>query len=123
MITSFKDIASAMTRCVVIIEDYTRLSPSTLMDVAKPTITGTPPSEVKKERKARVVKEKDPNAPKRPPSAYLLFQNDVKDEIRKTHADIPYKDVLQVISAKWKELPPDQKKVRRLGQDQVSLMC
>ncbi len=111
MITSFKDIAAAMSRCVAIIEDYTKLSPSSISAPNKRSESAVPASEDKKDKKKREKKVKDPNAPKRPPSAYLLYQNDVREEERKTHPELPYKDVLQVISQKWKDLPADQKKV------------
>lgn len=132
MIASFKDIAAAMTRCVSIIEDYTRLSPSSLpglmpihqnistlsaSDIAN-AIGGTsfglnamsPEAEVKK-RKPREKKIKDPNAPKRPPSAYILFQNEVRDKVRAENPGKAYKEILAVISEQWKKLPDAEKKV------------
>ena len=133
MIASFKDIAAAMTRCVSIIEDYTRLSPSSLpglmpihqnistlsaSDIAN-AIGGTsfaslntisPEAEVKK-RKPREKKIRDPNAPKRPPSAYILFQNEVRDKVRAANPDKPYKEILAVISEQWKKLPDTEKKI------------
>lgn len=114
MIASFKDIASAMNRCVAIIEDYTKLSPSSISAPDKKSASGPalPTGEVKKERKARVPKPKDPKAPKRPPSAYLLFQNEVREDERKAHPDLSYKEVLGVISQKWKDLSEEQRKVR-----------
>mgnify|MGYP002718886503 CR=1 FL=1 len=137
MIASFKDIASAMTRCVQIIEDYTRLSPNSLtasslsgnidpalvnlpttlsafanvqnaMSAAAPAAEETGKKRAKKEKKPR-----DPDAPKRPPSAYILFQNDVRDKIRQDNPGMAYKDVLAVISDKWKHLPDASRKVRR----------
>lgn len=65
--------------------------------------------EGKSERKKRV---KDPDAPKRPPSAYLLFQNQVRKEMVKQHDGLPYHEVLGEIAKKWAEMPDDQKKVR-----------
>jgi hypothetical protein len=133
MIASFKDIAAAMTRCVSIIEDYTRLSPSSLpglmpihqnlptlsaSDIAN-AIGGTsfaslnamePEAEVKK-RKPREKKIKDPNAPKRPPSAYILFQNEVRDKVRAANPGKAYKEILAVISEQWRKLPEAEKKI------------
>ena len=121
MIASFKDIAEAMTRCVAIIEDYTRFSPSTLPTpstitnlTAIPSATYAAAGEeeaVKKVRAKKEKKPKDPNAPKRPPSAYILFQNEVRDGMRKEHPELPYKDVLNLISDRWKTLGDVQKKV------------
>lgn len=120
MIASFKDIASAMTRCVALIEDYARLSPSTLTTsaalaavehgaIAAETLAAAAAG--KKPRVKKEKKPKDPNAPKRPPSAYLIFQNDVRDNIRQSNPGMPYKEVLSVIASRWKELDDQQKRV------------
>ncbi|WVW85685.1 hypothetical protein I302_107723 [Kwoniella bestiolae CBS 10118] len=124
MIASFREIASAMTRCVKVIEEYTSLSPSTLhkpdLSIFQNTIlpNGQLVSDLlkqntlrEKERKKKEKKPKDPNAPKRPPSAYIFFQNEIRDEIRNSNPGMSYKDILGVISAKWKDLSDAQKKV------------
>jgi len=118
MVASFKDIAAAMTRCVAIIEDYARLAPSALTTTAAlaavqdgtaadALITGSG----KKQRNKKDKKPKDPNAPKRPPSAYLLFQNDIREQIRTAHPGLPYKEVLSVIAHRWKDLDDNARKV------------
>lgn len=118
-----------MTRCVAIIEDYARLSPSTLTTTAAlaavengalalgalEAVAGGKKQRVKKEKKP-----KDPNAPKRPPSAYLLFQNDVRESIRQANPGMPYKEILSVIANRWKDLSDSQRKVRRHGVPQCS---
>lgn len=127
MIASFKDIAAAMTRCVSIIEDYTRLSPSSLptlnsfsglptlsaAELAKAvsTIDATSIPVEKKKRNKAEKKPKDPNAPKRPPSAYILYQNEVRDALRSERPELAYKDILALISEKWKQLPDAERKV------------
>lgn len=62
---------------------------------------------LKKQRKAN----RDPNAPKRPPSAYLLFQNEIREDMRQQFKDLSYSDVLGKISEAWKNLTDDQRKV------------
>ena len=140
MITSFKDIAAAMTRCVSIIEDYTRLSPSTLpLDsstfgmmlhdglqmpqgsgidanalAAAAAAAGVPEQKPKKRRAKKEKKPKDPNAPKRPPSAYILFQNEIRDGIRNSNPEMTYKDVLNIVSGRWKDLSETERKVSRV---------
>lgn len=120
MISSFRDIAAAMTRCVAIIEDYARLAPSTLTTSAALAAVHDGSSTVdalaslsanKKLRAKKDKKPKDPNAPKRPPSAYLLFQNDIRENIRQSHPGLPYKEVLGVIANRWKELDDNSRKV------------
>jgi protein-tyrosine-phosphatase len=59
-------------------------------------------------RKRRV---KDPDAPKRPPSAYLLFQNEVRKEMVKQHDGLPYHEVLAEIAKRWGEMSDEQKRV------------
>jgi hypothetical protein len=129
MIASFKDIAAAMTRCVAIIEDYARLAPSTLTTTAALhavhdgasaadaliTAAGGKKTRAKKEKKI-----KDPNAPKRPPSAYLLFQNDIREQIRTAHPGLPYKEVLTVIATRWKELDDNARKVYEDAYNQAT---
>lgn len=67
------------------------------------------PAGEKKEKKVR-----DPNAPKRPPSAYLLFQNEVRKEMQARYPDKPYHEVLTRISERWSKMNDDDKKVRRV---------
>ncbi|WVF72706.1 hypothetical protein IAT40_007524 [Kwoniella sp. CBS 6097] len=122
MIASFREIAAAMTRCVQVIEDYTALTPAHL---AKPDFSNlahnlsllpngqliSSDGALKKERKKKDKKPKDPNAPKRPPSAYILFQNEIREDVRNSNPSLSYKDILVVISQKWKELTDAQRKV------------
>jgi hypothetical protein len=127
MIASFKDIAAAMTRCVAIIEDYARLAPSTLTTTAAlaavhngstavnagyaaAVAAASTPAGNKKQRNKKEKKAKDPNAPKRPPSAYLLFQNDVREKIRTAQPGMPYREVLGVIAKRWKDLSDPERK-------------
>ncbi|CAO1623032.1 unnamed protein product [Parajaminaea phylloscopi] len=60
---------------------------------------------------------RDPHAPKRPPSAYLLFQNEVRDDMRQRNPEMPYKLLLGKISDAWKELTEDE---RRIYQDKTN---
>ena len=66
-----------------------------------------------KKRKRGAGKEKkprDPNAPKRPPSAYLLYQNEFRKEIKEKNPEMSYPQVLQESSKMWAELSPQEKK-------------
>ena len=57
-------------------------------------------------------KERDPNMPKRPPSAYLIFQNEVREEMKKAFPNAPYLEVLNKISERWGKMSDDEKRVR-----------
>jgi len=71
-------------------------------------------SKLQKRKEKRL---RDPDAPKRPPSAYLLFQNEVRQEIRKKHPGMPYSEVLGKVSEAWKALTDEQ---RRVYQDKTT---
>lgn len=62
-------------------------------------------------RKKREKKAKDPNAPKAPPSAYIMFQNDVRNRVRAEHPGVQYKDLMGMISKQWNALTPEKKQV------------
>ncbi|KAG8747045.1 hypothetical protein FRC10_002461 [Ceratobasidium sp. 414] len=56
-------------------------------------------------------RKKDPLAPKRPPSAYILYQNDVRKQMQDKYSELPYSDVLGKISESWQTLEESKKKV------------
>lgn len=62
-------------------------------------------------KRKRGKKTKDPNAPKAPPSAYIMFQNDVRNAVRQEHPSIQYKELMGLISKQWSALPPEKKQV------------
>ncbi|OSD01739.1 HMG-box [Trametes coccinea BRFM310] len=61
------------------------------------------------EGKKRAKKPKDPNAPKRPASSYLLFQNDVRNELKAKHPDMRNNELLSTIAKLWADMPQEQK--------------
>jgi hypothetical protein len=63
----------------------------------------------KRKRSAR--KPKDPNAPKRPPSNYLLFQNEVRAELKSKFPQLPNSELLQMISKRWAAMADADKEV------------
>ncbi|EKM59539.1 uncharacterized protein PHACADRAFT_250106 [Phanerochaete carnosa HHB-10118-sp] len=60
-------------------------------------------------KRKRKTKPKDPNAPKRPPSSYLLFQNEVRQELKAKHPNIPNNELLAKIAKAWGDMPKEQK--------------
>ena len=60
-------------------------------------------------KRKRPVKPKDPNAPKRPASSYILFQNEVRKELKERHPDLTNADLLALISEQWKSMSDEQK--------------
>lgn len=68
----------------------------------------------KKGRKRKTPKKpKDPNAPKRPPSSYLLFQNEVRNELKQSFPDLPNSELLKMISVRWAKMSDADKQVSR----------
>ena len=65
-----------------------------------------------KQRKPRKNKQKDPNAPKRPASAYMLWLNEnrasIKDELLTTNPDAKVTDVTKRAGQLWKDLTDDE---------------
>ncbi|KAG8853104.1 hypothetical protein FRB91_005422 [Serendipita sp. 411] len=80
-----------------------------MFDVTSPT--GEEGETKKRKRQsAKEKKPKDPNAPKRPPSAYLLYQNAVRKEVRESMPTSTYNEVLSEIAKMWADLPANEKK-------------
>ncbi|KAG8953638.1 hypothetical protein FRC04_001842 [Tulasnella sp. 424] len=61
----------------------------------------------KKKRKKR--EPRDPNAPKRPASAYILYQNEVRAKFREEHPELSYRELLPEIAKAWQNLDPVEK--------------
>ncbi|KAI8984941.1 HMG-box, partial [Trametes punicea] len=61
------------------------------------------------EGKKRARKPKDPNAPKRPASSYLLFQNDVRNELKAKNPGMRNNELLSAIAKMWADMPQEQK--------------
>ncbi|KAF8304795.1 HMG-box, partial [Clavulina sp. PMI_390] len=60
-----------------------------------------------KKKRKRVAK--DPNAPKKPVTGYLLYQEEQKRELKGKEDTPAYKEMLKLIGAKWKELTDAEK--------------
>lgn len=66
-----------------------------------------PTGVAKKKKRAK----KDPNAPKRPLSAYMFFARDKREEIigKKPELKANVAEVGRQIGAAWNSMPPDEK--------------
>ena len=63
-------------------------------------------------KRKRVKKPRDPDAPKRPPSSYLLFQNEVRQAMKKANPAMANHEILTNISQRWAGMSPEEKEVR-----------
>jgi len=70
------------------------------------------PEEAKKEKILKR-KNKDPNAPKKALSAFMLYSNKVRDSVKKANPDMSFGELGKAIANKWNAMGPDQKKVER----------
>merc|ERR1711973_986172 len=66
-------------------------------------------SEDEAPRQKKQKKKKDPNAPKRPTSAYFFYAGDVRPGIREENPDMKITEVAKLIGAQWRELDEDEK--------------
>lgn len=87
------------------------------MPTADTTAVVATPAKGKRVRGAAAKKkaERDPNKPKRPASAYLMYQNVVRKDIAGKHPGLPYHEVLTKISEQWSQLPDEDKEVGRVS--------
>jgi len=83
--------------------------------VPSPNATPAAPSN---KRKAGALKEpkekkekaaKDPNAPKKPATAYLLYQNKVRANVKAENPEFTNKELMGKIGALWSALPDNEK--------------
>jgi hypothetical protein len=63
----------------------------------------------------RTRKPKDPNAPKRPASSYILYQNEIRKELREKHPGVTNSELLNIIAKQWAEMSEADKAVRRVA--------
>lgn len=66
--------------------------------------------EAPKQKRRAKKKKKDPNAPKRPTSAYFYYAGDVRPGIREENPDMKITQVMSQIGAQWRELTDEDKK-------------
>ncbi|KAK0206019.1 hypothetical protein DFS33DRAFT_1311756 [Desarmillaria ectypa] len=69
-------------------------------DVEEPAVDG---------KRKRLVKTKDPNAPRRPASSYLLFQNDMRKTTKLEHPNITFQELTSLMSKMWSEMTAAEK--------------
>jgi hypothetical protein len=114
----FSNFADALARVVAKVP----LDDPEVVEILQAIIDATPaPSKKRKlaetelsaddagKKKKRERKPKDPNAPKAPPSAYILFQNEIRSAVREQHPDVQYKELMGIISKQWGALDQEQK--------------
>ncbi|KAF5322357.1 hypothetical protein D9619_001158 [Psilocybe cf. subviscida] len=79
----------------------------------------SPEDEDGPKKRKRNTKPKDPHAPKRPASSYIIFQNQVRKTLKDTHPSLSNPELLQMISDQWKSMTPEQKEASRPYNQQM----
>lgn len=63
-------------------------------------------------------KKKDPNAPKKTPTAYLLFSNEVRSKVKEENPDLTFGETMKKIGEMWNTLDTEEKsKYDKLAAD------
>lgn len=70
-------------------------------------------SDLVKVKRKRVKKEKDPNAPKRPLTAFFLYSTFARPEVKDELGDVSPVEINNEILRRWKEMAPLEKQVSR----------
>lgn len=63
------------------------------------------------EKEKKEKKVKDPNAPKKPPSAFLLYLNHMRQDFKDAHPDVAGKDIQTKLVELWNSMSPEEKEV------------
>lgn len=66
---------------------------------------------LKKEKKKRVKKEKDPDAPKRPLTAFFLFSTNARDLVKRENPESTPVEVNNEILRRWNQMDEPEKQV------------
>ena len=74
------------------------------------------PPPAKKQKKIR-----DPLAPKRPPSAYLLFANSTREAVKAEQPELSFKEVVTELARRWGGLGEEEKASFKAQADQLMM--
>ncbi|THV00584.1 HMG-box [Dendrothele bispora CBS 962.96] len=69
-------------------------------------------------KRKREKKPKDPNAPKRPASSYILYQNEVRPQLKEKYPDLNIGDLRKLMSEEWAAMSnEDKERYNKLASD------
>ena len=60
-------------------------------------------------KKKKPKKKKDPNEPKKPMSAYMLFSNHIRSTVKDDNPDLKFGDIAKAVSEKYKVFTDEDK--------------
>ncbi|KAI0079753.1 HMG-box [Panus rudis PR-1116 ss-1] len=123
LIGSLGAVAETMRNCATIADQFAQLVSQVPYNASQangqlPVIPNTPLTGRGKRKAAeqgdgrrvkRAKKPRDPNAPKRPASSYILFQNEVRQQLKDKNPNLPNNELLSLIAKMWKDMPREEK--------------
>jgi hypothetical protein len=111
--TAFRQLSDALHSASVACKDLEYIIPqlatSQTSSTASPSGTAQPPAQPTSQEKGKRVR--DPNEPRRPPSAYLLFTSKARGDVVKNNPDLKATEVFTKLAGLWSELTDSEKKV------------
>lgn len=108
---AYEQIAQALRFAAKACDEFQSLIPRDVGIVPSDLNTSVPSPVGHQSRKFKKPQNKDPNAPKRPNTAYILFSNEIRAETKADNPHANQKEIVTLIGKKWKELSREQKKV------------
>ena len=61
--------------------------------------------------KKRNLTPKDPDAPRKPPSAYLMYQNQLRQKYKQERPEVTQSEFMGFVGKNWQNMPSDEKQV------------
>jgi hypothetical protein len=120
--TAFRQLSDALHSASVVCKDLEYLIPQLAASTGVTTgITSNSQPQLQTQLgKAKHVR--DPNEPRRPPSAYLLFTSKARASLVKSNPDLRAREIITELGGLWSDLTDDQKQVLGLPIPDFNLM-
>ncbi|KXN84207.1 FACT complex subunit SSRP1 [Leucoagaricus sp. SymC.cos] len=115
-IDSIVSLAVNMRKCAELGESFVKVLKGasddelrTMFNSNKRKAEGSLEDDEGPKKRKRNTKPKDPNAPKRPASSYILFQNEIRKELKEKFPNLTNPELLNKISEMWKNMSEEEK--------------
>ncbi|CAB4410086.1 unnamed protein product [Rhizophagus irregularis] len=109
LVYAYEQIAQALRYAAKACDEFQALIPRDVGII--PGDLGVSSQSIGSQRKFKKPQIKDPNAPKRPNTAYILFSNEIRADTKAANPQANQKEIVTLIGQKWKALSREEKKV------------
>lgn len=109
LVYAYEQIAQALRYAAKACDEFQALIPRDVGII--PGDLGVSSQSIGSQRKFKKPQIKDPNAPKRPNTAYILFSNEIRADTKAANPHANQKEIVTLIGQKWKALSREEKKV------------